>query len=256
MTDNPFLQYLETHRDAGPETLKELFRLLAKRTHPDLGAGDATAFVRLQDHYHAALADLIARGSGTAGRDTPATAPGGTASTVADGRSSMGSMPTRGPRSAALTPRDRLMSELYRYKALLPNLELERHPPRPACLDAFARAQEAAASYADRAELALGAFDEQFHLNRELNARYPDVRTKYISLMRALSGFFSFSFMPNDFNRRITRSYLEEVKPVTDVDPTASPAMRSNRSAAARSALYRMRTWLETELEHPEFTLM
>lgn len=233
MAVNPFLQYVETHRNAGPEALKELFRLLAKRTHPDLGSADASAFVLLQDHYHEALEALVAREAAVGGYK-----------------------PTRGPHTPALTPRDRLLSELYRYKALLPNMELERHALPPACKRAFARALEAAASYNDRAELALTAFDEQFHRYRETNARYPDVRTKYISFLHALSGFFDAASLPNEFNKRITRSYLEEVKPVTDVDPAASPAMRHNRSAAARSALYRMRTWLETELEHPEFTLM
>jgi hypothetical protein len=57
--------------------------------------------------------------------------------------------------------------------------------------------------------------------------------------------------MPNAFNRRLSRSYLSEIKPVTDLDPAASPHERHNRSAAARSALYRMRSWLESELELP-----
>lgn len=239
MGENPFLRYLQTHREADADVLKELFRVLAKRTHPDLGARDAEDFVRLQEYYHAALAHLVQRGE----RNGPSS-----------GMPS-GSMGPRDPGDPFPSPRDGVLSQLYRYKSLLPSLYLSPRELPPACRHAFSDALRLSEEYDEGARLALSAYHEQFHLLRAQNARFPDVRTKYVSLMRGIAGFFDHAMMPNRFNLRVTISYLEEVKAVTDVDPTASPHMRHNRSAAARSALYRMRSWLEDELEKPGFTL-
>ena len=221
MERNPFLAYIKNHPDADQAALKELFRILAKRTHPDLGAEDTTRFVALQEHYHEALTRLI----DVEHTDAPPT-----------------------PRAE---PRERVLGALYRYKAHLPRIGLDSRDLPPACAAAFDAALASARGYTRQAEAALEAFDEQFHRERAANARYPDVRVKYESLIRALSGFFDYQSMPNSFNERVTRSYLDEIRPVTDVDPTASLQMRHNRSAAARSALYRMRTWIEAELELP-----
>ncbi len=220
MDHNPFLAYLETHADAPPEALRELFRALAKRTHPDLGATDADRFIRLQEHYHEALGRLLE------------------------------------PDTGGHEPRRAVLTALYRYKAHLPRIELDDRELPEACRRAFARAVDEARRYSGRAESALRAFDEQFHRHRAQIARYPDVRTKYVCFVRALSGFFDYQFMPNDFNRRVTESYLAEIRPVTNIDPLASPSMRHNRSAEARSALYRMRGWLEHELEQPACELV
>jgi hypothetical protein len=227
MQGNPFLRYLETHRAAGSEELKELFRVLAKRTHPDTSAADAGEFVELQEHYHAALGSLIER--------------------VAD---------VRGEPAPGAQPRDRLLTALYRYKALLPSLQIDARELPPACMAAYRAALEAAREYAPRAEEALAAYDRTFHRSRSNIAGYPDVRVKYPVFLNALSAFFDYQLMPNAFNLRICRSYLAEIRPVTDVDPAASPLMRHNRSAAARSALYRMRVWLEEELDRPVADLL
>lgn len=240
---NPFLAYLHTHRSAGAPELKELFRLLAKRTHPDTSSRDASAFAELQEHYHAALTVLIEqrvyRGS----------------SREADLASVAGGSPRRraGTTEHEQSPpaRDRLFGSLYRYKALLPSLQIDARDLSPACAAAFAAAVDAAERYGTRASEALDAYDEQFHEHRGEIAGYPEIRVKYPIFLNALSSFFSYQLMPNDFNLRIARSYLAEIRPVTDVDPTASPHMRHNRSAPARSALYRMRVWLEEELEQP-----
>lgn len=240
---NPFIAYLHTHRSAGAPELKELFRVLAKRTHPDTSARDASAFAELQEHYHAALIALIERSergyrAGSRGEADVAPAAGAT-----------GFEPSG-------APRDRLFTELYRYKALLPSLQIGGRDLSPACAAAFAAAAAAADEYTARASEALAAYDEQFHRHRTDIAAYPEIRVKYPIFLNALSSFFSYELMPNDFNLRIARSYLAEIRPVTDVDPTASPHMRYNRSAPARSALYRMRVWLEEELEKPVADLL
>ena len=214
---NPFIDYLESHADAGTDSLKDLFRALAKETHPDLGTSDASRFVRLQEHYHEAIGTLLDRS---------------------------GEPPSGGSRAAVLTA-------LYRYKTHLPHLELDARTLPEACRAAFSTSLSAARAYPGRAAVALAAFDEQFHRRRAPNARYPDVRVKYICLIRALSGFYDYQFLPNSFNRRVTLSYLAEIGPVTNVDTTAPLSMRHNRSAGARSALYRMRCWLEDELDQP-----
>ncbi|MFW5744913.1 MAG: J domain-containing protein [Spirochaetota bacterium] len=226
MERNPFLAYLHTHRSAGAPELKELFRLLAKRTHPDTSSRNASAFAELQDHYHAALTLLIERSEQH--RRTGAA--------------------ERGPEAP---PRDRVLSSLYRYKALLPSLQIDGRDLPPACAAAFAAAVTAAEQYTARASEALAAYDEQFHRRRPDIAVFPEIRVKYPIFLNALSSFFDYQLMPNDFNLRVARSYLAEIRPVTDVDPAASPHMRHNRSAPARSALYRMRVWLEEELELP-----
>ncbi|MFP4112979.1 MAG: hypothetical protein ACOC2Y_00090 [Spirochaetota bacterium] len=219
MEENPFLTYLETHGNAGPETLKELFRVLAKRTHPDLGADNPHAFVRLQEQYHEALARLAER-------------------KVVDGA-----------QEPARDPRDELLFALYRYTSRLPQSELDARDLPEDCRRAFGDALGAAERYTTQAAQALQTFHEEFHTKRAQNARYPDVRVKYATFLRGLASFFAHLLMPNRLNYRLTRSYLDEIKPVTDVDPAASPHLRTNRSAAARSALYRMRMWIEAELE-------
>ncbi len=236
MERNPFLAYLHTHRSAGAPELKELFRLLAKRTHPDTSSRDASAFAELQDHYHAALTLLIERSE--------------------QHRHSDSSLQADVAPAAGEEPRDRVFSSLYRYKALLPSLQIDGRDLSPACAAAFAAAATAAEQYTARASEALAAYDEQFHARRPDIAGYPEIRVKYPIFLNALSSFFSYQLMPNDFNLRIARSYLAEIRPVTDVDPTASPHMRYNRSAPARSALYRMRVWLEEELERPVADLL
>lgn len=222
MDRNPFLEYLRTHEHAGSEALRDLFRLLAKRTHPDLGAADASDFVRLQDHYHEALARLIVT------------------------RNAAGSS-----EGTDRSPREAVLGALYRYKSHLPHMELDARSLPGSCTRDFAAALAAAHGYDDRARTALAAFDSQFHRLRAVNARYPDVRVKYAVLLRGIFGFFDYQFMPNAFNLRITRSYLDEIGPVTDFDPSAPPDVRYNRSAAARSALFRMRVWIDEELDRP-----
>ncbi|TVQ21980.1 MAG: hypothetical protein EA382_12645 [Spirochaetaceae bacterium] len=229
---NPFIDYLAAHPGADESALKELFRILAKRTHPDLGAADGETFVRLQNAYHEALARLI--GDERAAR-RPVAAPGG-------GRA-------RSASSGACTPRDAMLRELYRYKARLPSVQLDPGPLSAACIDAFAAAVTHAQAYHERAYQALRRFDSAFHEHRTTHARYPDVRTKYTVLVKGLSAFFDYQVMPNAFNKRVARSYLAEIRPVDDYDPYGPPALRSNRSAAARSALYQMRELIDQELD-------
>jgi len=227
MDRNPFLDYLRTHENAGSGALHELFRVLAKRTHPDLGAADASGFVRLQEHYHEALAELLWRDESKEETGTD-----------------------------ARPPREAVLGALYRYKSHLPSMELDaRSIPDPCAAD-FAAALDAALRYEDRARMALAAFDRQFHHARAANARYPDVRVKYAALLRGICSFFDYQHMPNAFNLRIARSYLDEIGPVTDFDPSAPPDVRYNRSAPARSALYRMRVWLDAELDRPVATVV
>ncbi len=221
MERNPFLRYLSNHREAGADALRDLFRILAKQTHPDLGARDASQFVELQEHYHEALSFLIQERRG--------------GSIAADGRPA----------------RERVLGALYRYKSHLPHLELDARDLPGTCRQHFDAALEASLAYGRSARPALEAFDEQFHRLRAINARYPDVRVKYTTLARALCSFFDYQVIPNDFNLRVTQSYLDEIRPVTDFDPGSSPHLRHNRSAPARSALYRMRTWLAEELDEP-----
>ena len=152
--------------------------------------------------------------------------------------------------------RELVLGALYRYKSRLPHLQLDGRDLPVACRRTFDAALAASSAYDRRARLALHSFDEQFHRDRAINARYPDVSVKYSSLIRGLCGFFDYQVIPNEFNARVTRSYLAEIRPVTDFDPAASPHLRHNRSAAARSALFRMRTWLEAELELPVCNLL
>ncbi|MFW5884466.1 MAG: hypothetical protein ACOC6J_04390 [Spirochaetota bacterium] len=226
---NPFLAYLASHRAAGAPELKELFRVLAKRTHPDTSTSDASAFAELQEHYHAALAALIERSA----------------------QAHLAERFERADIATAAPARDRVLAALYRYKALLPSLRIDGRDLPAACAAAFAAAMDAAGEYTPRAAEALAAYDEQFHRRRPDIAVFPEIRVKYPIFLNAMSSFFDYQLMPNDFNLRVARSYLAEIRPVTDVDPAASPHMRHNRSAPARSALYRMRVWLEEELELP-----
>ena len=232
--DNPFLTYLNSHPGSDAVALKQLFRMFAKRTHPDLGAENEADFVRLQDAYNEAVAELIRRQENAR--------PGGVSSRPG----------SAGPRSEIWLPstaRERVLHFLYRYKAHLPSLNLEPGPVPPACHRAFDNALDAASAYTEECRYTLEQFHEQFHGNRRAVARFPEVTTKYRLLVQGLASFFDYFVMPNQFNQRIVASYLSEIKPVTDFDPGASPEVRSNRSAAARSALYRTRTWLETEIE-------
>jgi len=207
--------------------------MLAKRTHPDLGAENEADFVRLQDAYNRALAELVGR------MDDPRWRPPAADGSEADAPGEVW-FPT--------TPRARVLHFLYRYKAHLPAMTLESKPLPAACHHAFDNALEAAAGYTDQCRYALGQFNDQFHLNRSTVARFPEVTTKYRVLIQGLASFFDYFLMPNEFNRRVATSYLNEIRPVTDFNPEASPEVRTNRSAAARSAMYRMRTWLESEL--------
>jgi hypothetical protein len=234
MPRNPFLEYLETHPRADALALKELFRILAKRTHPDLTQATGDEFVALQHSYHEAVELLLAR------EDEPdVPAPGDSRS---DGES---------PSDRDFTSRERVLSLLYRYKAALPTDELQTKPLPPRCVTLLAAAVSSAADYQAEAHTSLQAFQEHFHHRRTEVARYPDVRTKYIVLLRALHSFFDYQVIPNDFNLRVCRSYLLEIRPVEDYDPQAPPELRTNRSAHARSALYQMRRWLGNELSLP-----
>jgi hypothetical protein len=236
---NPFLGYLDTHPGADAAALKQLFRVLAKRTHPDLGTENEAAFVALQNAYNEAIAILMAHEEGDR-QDTRGAA-------GARDRDAHGSSDVEGVWFPS-TPRERVLHFLYRYKAHLPSVALESSKVPPACRRAFANACDAAAHYTEEARYALTLFDEQFHGNRATLLRYPEVGTKYRPFMQGLGSFFDYFVIPNAFNRRVADSYLNEIKPVTDFDPGAPPEVRSNRSAAARSALYRMRVWLEHEL--------
>ena len=247
--DNPFLTYLNSHPGSDAVALKQLFRMLAKRTHPDLGAENEADFVRLQDAYNEAIAELIRRqentrtgGLNTIEADRPRSG--------ADGRPGSHSGTFAGPDIwLPSTPRERVLHFLYRYKAHLPTMNLESGPVPPACRRAFANAMDASSNYTEECHYALEQFHEQFHGNRREVARFPEVTTKYRILVQGLASFFDHCVMPNRFNRRLVASYLSEIKPVTDFDPGASPEVRSNRSAAARSAIYRMRVWLESEMD-------
>jgi hypothetical protein len=223
---DPFLLYLERHPEAGTEELKRLFRALAKRTHPDTGAEDRSAFVELQRSYHAAIAALMDRQAREEARPT-------------------GNATAWLPSSA----REKVLHFLYRYNAHLPTAGMAGPPLPKSCMDAFAGALEAAERYTEQSLLALGRFDEQFHRLRAENARYPDVVSKYRSFHRGLSSFFDYFVVPNGFNDRVARSYFAEIHPVTDYDPTTSPKLRTNRSARARAALYLFTTWLIGEME-------
>jgi hypothetical protein len=222
---NPFLIYLETHPGADAAALKQLFRMLAKRTHPDLGAENEAEFVQLQDAYNQAMATLLSRS---------------------------GAPPDRRSNTSVwfpAEPREQVLHFLYRYKAHLPSLSLDSTQLPIACKHAFENALEAAGRYTDECRYALTHFKEQFHDNRTTLLRYPEVVTKYRPLMQGVASFFDYCVMPNRFNRRLTNSFLGEIRPVTDFDPNGPPEVRTNRSAAARSALYRMRVWLEHEID-------
>lgn len=240
---NPFLDYLDSHSGADITALKQLFRMLAKRTHPDLGAENEADFIALQDAYNEAVAVLLARTDTGAG--------------TADGRDSAGRPGTRGGRPGGrpddiwfpATPRERVLHFLYRYRAHLPTESLDSPQLPPACMRAFSNALEASSSHTDECRHALAGFHDQFHLNRAELIRFPEVTTKYRPLIRGLASFFDFCLIPNVINRRLISSYLREIKPVMDFNPEAGPLVRTNRSAAARSAMYRMRTWLESEVE-------
>ncbi len=222
---NPFLAYLDTHPGADAAALKQLFRMLAKRTHPDLGAENEADFVRLQNAYNEAVAVLLAR---TGAASTP------------EGNPAVW-FPAQ--------PRERVLHFLYRYKAHLPSLALDSSQVPMACRHALDNAVDAAGRYSDESRYALAQFREQFHDNRSTLLRYPEVVTKYRPLMQGLGSFCDYCVMPNRFNRRLADSFLSEIKPVTDFDPGGPPEVRTNRSAAARSALYRMRVWLGHELD-------
>ncbi len=223
--ENPFLAYLDTHPEADASALKQLFRLLAKRTHPDLGAANESAFVRLQSAYSEALAELSV---------APAPENADAAAT--------------GPYWVPTTPRERVLHHLDRYVALLPSLLLESSTVPPRCREAFSTARAAARHYDPECRHALAQFEEQFHDRRRALVRYPEVTTKYRDLMQGLESFFTYFTVPNPFNLRLANSYLAEIGPVTDFDPTGPPELRTNRSAAARSALYLMKSWLAAEI--------
>jgi hypothetical protein len=118
-----------------------------------------------------------------------------------------------------------------------------------ACLRAYARAVEASHDYTDDCRYTLVQFGEQFHNHRAEIVRYPEVTTKYRPIIQALASFFDFCHTANTFNARLVSSYLNEIHPVTNFNPEAGPEVRTNRSAAARAAMYRMRTWLESEVK-------
>ena len=242
MPVNPFLAYLRDHPSADALALKELFRVLAKRAHPDTGGVDA-AFVRLHDAYSEAL-DALVRAqerAPAAGRTTERSP--GTGAPAAGNAAAAGAAPER----PARTPRERVLHELYRYKAHLRSTELDARPVPPACRAAFARAVAAARDYSSECHAALSGFDEQFHARRAVNARFPEVAVKYGLLVKGLAAFFDYLNLPSPFTKRLLESYLREVGPMIDYDPARSPELRTNRSAPARSALFRMRSWLEAE---------
>lgn len=222
--ENPFLEYLRAHPDADRAVLKQLFRMLAKRTHPDLGGNDESAFIRLRSAYIEVLEEPP---------ESPATA-------------------ARSPATAANrgdSPRIRVLDLLQRYTALLPStlLEFPSIPPRP--MQAFEAAREAAKSYSSVAWHALNQYHDQFHRRRRENARYPEVTTKHKVLMHALFAMFDNFNTPGATSMRLAQSLLSEIHPVTDFDPAGSPELRSNRSAAARSAIYVMKRWMTEELD-------
>ncbi|MFW6212983.1 MAG: hypothetical protein ACOC8L_08780 [Spirochaetota bacterium] len=229
MAGNPFLDYLATHPRADALALKELFRILAKRTHPDLTQAEGQEFIELQEAYHEAVKRVL---------DTPEVA----------------SPPSQGATKRAAerrTPRDNVLALLYRYQACLPHGEISAKPLPPRCMQLFHAAIGAAVAYTHDAQTALENFDRHFHKNRAAVARYPDVRTKYLCLLRGIHSFFDYQIIPSAFNRRVCVSFFDEVRAVSDYDLAGSPEWRNNRSATARAALYQMRVWLEGELERP-----
>lgn len=255
---NPFLAYLDTHPGADAGALKQLFRMLAKRTHPDLGAENEAAFVRLQNAYNEAVAVLISQqeaagGLPGAGDTRNKRGAAGAQDQDVHPRFSRDDATPAEPANASVwfpsTPRERVLHFLYRYKAHLSSLTLESSQVPLACKRAFANATEAAGHYTAECRYALSQFNEQFHENRGTLLRYPEVVTKYRPLMQGIASFFDYFVMPNRFNQRLVSSFLREIKPVTDFDPNGPPEVRTNRSAAARSAMYRMRVWLEHEVD-------
>jgi hypothetical protein len=248
-SENPFLTYINNHPGCDAAALKQLFRLLAKRTHPDLGAENEADFVRLQDAYNEAIAELIRRHEGDRGAASPERPSGSAPFGDAADKSATGRAAGSHEVWLPSTPRERVLHFLYRYKAHLRSLDLEAGGIPPACRRAFGNALEASGQYAPECHHALEMFNEQFHTNRRETARYPEVATKYRALVRALASFFDFCVISNKINVRLVRSFLSEIKPVTDFNPDGPPEVRSNRSAAARSAMYRMRKWIESELE-------
>lgn len=233
-SDNPFLIHLDNYPRAGAEDIKRLFRILAKRTHPDTGADDAAAFVDLQRAYHEALTAILDRPM----TDAAGTAQGGVKTGNADEAVWVPS-----------TPRERVLHLLYRYKAHLPAMALSSTPLPAPCLQTFAGAVDAASAYAAECRETLKRFDDQFHRNRAVISRYPDILTKYRCFLQGFASFFDYIMTPNQFNDRVARSYFSEIHPVTDYDPTTSPSLRTNRSAPARAALFRFSTWLIAEME-------
>ncbi len=251
MEANPFLDYLATHPRADAVALKELFRILAKRTHPDLTQAEGKEFVDLQEAYHEAVKMLLEQVDAGASPSRPAPERAPESTTTGRPRAQARDEPSEGR-----TPRDRVLALLYRYQACLPHREISARPVPHRCMQLFAAAVAAAASYTADARAALESFDRHFHADRAVVSRYPDVRTKYSCLMRGLHSFFDYQTMPNAFNRRVCESFFDEVRLVSDYDPAGSPEWRNNRSAPARAALYQMRAWLEEELDRPVARLL
>lgn len=222
---NPFLAYLDDHPEADAVALKQLFRILAKRTHPDLGSANEAAFVRLQEAYTTAIAQLAR---------AELIEPAATGGAAAD---------------APQMPRVRVLHFVQRYMALIPSMSLEALQIPPHCIQSFDAAREAARSYTPQARHALAQFHEQFHERRREYAQYPEVVIKYDALMKAMAATFAHFNMPGPVAYRIAASFLAEISPVTDYDPAGPREVRTNRSAAARSALYLMKAWFATELE-------
>ena len=237
MGDNPFLAYLKTHPRADAQALKELYRILAKRTHPDTGSTDGARFVALQEAYHEALASLIERHTSNA---SPA---------LHEPANSDHGLRT-------LSNREQVLQALYRYLACVPSKQIDVKPVHARCRTLFTLGVTKAGEYSTDAARALEAFDEQFHEQRAVTARFPDVRTKYLCLMDGLRSFFDYQTFGNDLMVRVAHSYLQEIHPVRDFDPSGDPRLRTNRSAAARAALYAMRQWIESELQKPRARLL
>jgi hypothetical protein len=242
---NPFLTYLESHPGADSEALKQLFRILAKRTHPDTAGAEDREFIRLQESYHEAIAALLKRQTPLPSGHTTGESAGVTRAGRRAGGSNEAWRPT--------TPRERVLHYLYRYKAHLIAGTLEPRPLPSFCVEALDRSIAAAADYDPEVRATLVEFREQFDERRATLARYPDVRTKYALFFKGLANFFDYMNLPSEIARRGVRrlvlSYLEGLHPVTDYDPTTSPHWRTNRSAPARAVLYRMRRFLEDELD-------
>lgn len=224
---NPFLAYLDDHPEADAVALKQLFRILAKRTHPDMGSANEAAFIRLQEAYTTAIAQLARAEPDASGAQGPITATD----------------------DAPASPRARVLHFVQRYMALIPSMSLEALQIRPHCIQSFEAAREAARSYTPQARHALAQFHEQFHERRREYAQYPEVVIKYDALMKAMAATFAHFNMPSPAALRIATSFLAEIGPVTDYNPSGPPEVRTNRSAAARSALYLMKEWFAAELE-------